>query len=361
MNQINFRKFMSMYTPPHLSNRQTVFLYLAKLGQTFCLFSVLCLTSFSVYADPSSTSTLKKAPPVPPPSSAHQQSEEKGIPYPFLWSIQYKEGPLSYLFGTIHIPDSRFPHLHPLLNQAIQEVDEIYAELDFNEKAQMMISVMQKAQLPSGQSLQSILEPKLYKRLNEYFAKHKISLQSFFFFKPQFVEMIVSSLDILPLIQAGHPTLDEIVLQRGQQAKKKTGGIETLEEQLNLLFIPTQKEAIHSLEHTLGYLEKQDLKGISLLAQMRKAYFSGQSSSILKLLLKELDKSTPSQKRILDRILYGRNKIMADRIRDKMSQTPTKQFLFAFGTAHFLGEKSIIDLLTSEQFKIKRLTPPPKP
>ena len=52
-----------------------------------------------------------------------------------------------------------------------------------------------------------------------------------------------------------------------------------------------------------------------------------------------------------------RNKRMASRVINLLVQHPKTPFFFAFGVAHFVGDKTVLDYVESAGFTIKHIAP----
>jgi uncharacterized protein YbaP (TraB family) len=59
-------------------------------------------------------------------------------------------------------------------------------------------------------------------------------------------------------------------------------------------------------------------------------------------------------KKLEDKILYQRNEKMAERVDKLIRNNPNKEYIFAFGLLHFLGKKSIIELLEAKGYNVKK-------
>ena len=56
-------------------------------------------------------------------------------------------------------------------------------------------------------------------------------------------------------------------------------------------------------------------------------------------------------------MIDDRNKRMASRVISLLVQHPRTSFFFAFGVAHFVGEKTVLDYVESAGFTIKHISP----
>lgn len=56
-------------------------------------------------------------------------------------------------------------------------------------------------------------------------------------------------------------------------------------------------------------------------------------------------------------VLIDRNKVMAKRVMELLENEPQTSFFFAFGVAHFVGNKSIVEIVKSRGFAVKNISP----
>ena len=80
---------------------------------------------------------------------------------PFLWMIG--EGPPSFVFGTIHLPDERVLALPEVVLEAFDAADVLYTEIPMDMATQM--SMAPKLFLPDGKTLKDVLPADLFKRV----------------------------------------------------------------------------------------------------------------------------------------------------------------------------------------------------
>ncbi len=74
-----------------------------------------------------------------PKSSEKKKADEKSplkIEKPFLWKVEKAESTdsaakVSWLFGTIHVPDEEVTTLHPAAQAAFDQASAAYFEIDF--------------------------------------------------------------------------------------------------------------------------------------------------------------------------------------------------------------------------------------
>jgi hypothetical protein len=131
-------------------------------------------------------------------------------------------------------------------------------------------------------------------------------------------------------------TVDEWFYQGAQQRGKKISGLETMEEQMEIL------EKIPN-EYIIDYFEnihkgKEDLETIITL------YCRADLNQLLKLMQKDRVMATLEQQ-----LITCRNKKMADRIIPLINSQPT---FIALGAGHLPGQKGIIRLLEKKGYSL---------
>ena len=56
-------------------------------------------------------------------------------------------------------------------------------------------------------------------------------------------------------------------------------------------------------------------------------------------------------------MIFERNKLMAQRIKDLIGNNTDTSFFFAFGVDHFIGRNSVVDMLEQSNISVERLPP----
>lgn len=276
------------------------------------------------------------------------------VPHPFFWEVTGPQGQIAHLMGTMHIPDERWEKLPPSLLKALDSADAVYGELNLTDKEAMSAQMMERALLKGGETLEKLIGNELYQELDEYLKGRGQSALFMNGMHPKMAEMTLGLLDIMPLLINGKPVLDEWLLQRAKRAGKEVGGVETVEEQLNALFFGDLEDAKNSLRFTLKLLKEKEAAGIRPFDSLLKAYFSGRESSVLAVLEDELKDAPQAQLKAMEQMLDKRNEVMIDRVVKLLKAQPTRRFVFAFGVAHFVGPRGIVNGLKKRGFQVKR-------
>ena len=306
--------------------------------------SALMFTSSTAVAKPTKTATK---------ASQTTSDHRAGVPHPFFWEVVSPRGARGYFMGTMHVPDERWERFPPEMIRDLDQADALYTEIDLKDKASLSAQLFARAML-KGKTLKDVIGDKLYQRVDAYLKQRGQSAMYMNSMHPKMVEMTLGLLEIMPLLQSGKPALDEWLMNRARKAGKITGGVETVDEQLDALLGGTMEEAVSSLSFTIKHLEDRSKSGIETFKLLIEAYFSGDEERVDSFMKSELKGAPPALLKSMDRLLQKRNRVMAKRLMKMMDEHPNRKPVFAFGVAHFTGDESVIDLVRAKGYKVTR-------
>lgn len=262
---------------------------------------------------------------------------------PMLWKINTT--PPSYLFGTIHLPDPRLSNLEPQVEAAINKSDIIYTEIDL--KPENMLQTAQNVMRTDGKTLSDVLPQDVQGLLNVRLAKISTQLSTAAF-DPMKTWAIYAMVVLLEQ-QIKYPelkALDFMLYQRAIEDGKKTGGIETVDEQLGYFEQFTEEEQTTLLRNTLKQLDTMEAKGENLTEVLLQWYLKGDVNSFSDLIAKlPLADDEKLNQRMMKMLITDRNKLMAERINKILSKKTGDSYFFAVGAAHLGGEQSVLEHL----------------
>lgn len=276
---------------------------------------------------------------------------------PMLWKVEGKGlKQESYLFGTIHLSDSRLTNLHPAAQKAFDQSGALYTELDLSMASQMaMVGTFMRK---DRKTLEQLLGDELYASLEEEIkaVNPALSAKPFAQFKVWALGMMVPALKEQ---LSGKQALDMQLWARATKAGKKTGALEKVSDQVGKLDQLTIGEQKHMLEVTLKLLKKSREAGVDPFAELVNAYLSGEEQEIEAMLSQDsymgIKMDPELVKKFYRLLLDERNVGMAKSILDILTQDPGQSSFFAAGAAHYIGDKSVIKLLEDAGYKITRM------
>lgn len=291
-----------------------------------------------------------------------QESEPAPAPpsHAFLWKVE-KEGQVpSYLFGTMHTPDPRVNSLHPEVKRVLKAADAFYSELPLDDTSELEGKMMEVGMLPAEESLDALIGEEATKHLGEVLGRYGMPAGVFNRMRPFMAEVAIGQLEMMPLMAQGKKALDVRLYLVSKNQGKEVGGVETIDEQIQVLaHTRTQEEAIDSLRRTLKGEVERDPAEPSSLARLTEAYLSGSEARIWATVSEEFDFENEADLRFYEALLPKRNVNMAVRSARLMEGNPEKTYVFAYGTLHFIGRDSVPDLLREQGYTVTRLLAPP--
>ena len=253
-----------------------------------------------------------------------------------LWKISGKDLPGdSYVFGTMHVSDERAFTFESFVHEKIKECDAF--ALEFNLETANTNVTAEMMSLPDGLTLESMIRPKKFKKINKRFVRFTgYDLRQFNRSLPM---QITNMMAEVVLSKDRLKSLDESLFQFAKEEEKILLGIETFEEQLEIMAkIPVESQ-LKSLLKTFKSF-KQFRKQVLKMAELYE-------KADIQQLYKSSKKSAGSERKLL---IYDRNKIMADRIAMMISE---QTVVCAIGAAHLAGKKGVLRYLKMKGLEVK--------
>jgi uncharacterized protein YbaP (TraB family) len=252
-----------------------------------------------------------------------------------LWRIQPPDGPVSYLFGTMHVRDKRAFTLLERVYRCIDECEALALEFDLGAVgADFDPSLLQ---LPAGQAIDGLLPEKKFQKLRRFLLRTlQVDIMAF---RTALPLMTLNALNERMMGKEQPIALDEQLWRYAKSQDKIILGIETYEEQVELLRsipIEQQLQGLLSLGRNLAAHRRQ-------LRKMGDLYETGDIYR-----LHRAAKRSASGMRY--RLIYRRNAIMAERI---AIFTQEQSVFCAVGAGHLAGGKGVLRLLKHRGFTLK--------
>lgn len=179
-----------------------------------------------------------------------------------LWKIEKPGIPVSHLFGTMHLSDSRLTTLSAATKAAIKQSKTLALEVaDLSDGA--LAAAMGKASdlivYRDGQSLDKKLTPEEYATVQSIVQKSGMPAEFAGMFKPWLVNMLLALSDCeRKKVAAGAQVLDMRVAEEAQKNGAAVIGLETIEQQLSALSSVSEDQQVQMLKVGLKYANRAD-------------------------------------------------------------------------------------------------------
>lgn len=262
---------------------------------------------------------------------------------PLLWEIN--TNPPSYLFGTIHYPDSRIANPGEVVFSRVDACSIFVMEIDMDENA---LSVMMRySLLPDTIKLGDILPEELYQKTDSILQTMGQSIALYSMMKPW----------VLTLTLAMPQPQGEVVLpmdlqlqQRAHENEKETRGLETIEEQIKLFDSQSFDDQVKMLEKSINEFTTYS----DFLEELIATYLEGNLDKLYEKI--NFWSVSEDDAEFIEDILYKRNETMLKGILEMFGEDGDKNYFFAVGAGHLAGERGLIKMLENEGYELTRIT-----
>jgi uncharacterized protein YbaP (TraB family) len=251
-----------------------------------------------------------------------------------LWKISRGDiEAASYLYGTIHIKDKRVFEFSDSVLLAFEKCDAFAIEVDLSPENLALLS--QKMILPDDLTLKDLFTEEEY-QLVKAVVEDIIGVDILLFnkLKPIAILSLVMNFQFANDVDV---SVDEYFYRKATAEDKEIIGIETIEEQLEILeTIPNDYiiDYFKNIDHA-----KEDMEIII------KLYQSAELEKMLEMMQKD-----KSMVMIQKNLLTDRNRKMSERIQAMIGERPA---FIAIGAGHLPGKEGIINMLAEAGYKIE--------
>jgi uncharacterized protein len=274
-----------------------------------------------------------------------QKVNNAGLEKSLLWRLESKEATKpSYLFGTIHIIDSKKYFLPKGTLSAIDECKKMVFEIDMEKMSDMtnMMGMMGKIMMKDGKTLRDLVSKEEYGRIENHFKKMGLPMFMFEKMKPFFLTIFAEEGMDPQALQTG--TMKSYEMEFAELARDKemsTGGLETIEFQMSLFDQISYEDQAKMLVEAIDGNKTKD----NTMDKMIE-YYQAQDVDKLSDLIN--DEGGDIQN-FNDRLVTDRNKNWIQGIRDEIKAQPT---FIAVGAGHLGGANGVIRLLRQNGIKV---------
>ncbi len=295
----------------------------------------------------------------PAPAQKAEKAKLERPEHAFIWKVEKAGHATSYLFGTMHVPDTRFTKFNDTVKQAFKQADGVFTELpmDILEDPSTQELFLEIGMLKDGRKLKDFLSDDHYQRLSVVAEKRGVPMFAIDGMRPFMAAMTFEQFAISQKYGNGK-ALDAKIYPAAEKAGKEVGGIEVLKEQIAALNVLTDEEAAQGFGKQIARMEKDLETNRDRLSEMAEIYLSGSEQKMLDFVMEDFDPNNPLEVKAMKALLDVRNKAMAERSGKKILENPGKGYVFVYGTLHFIGPNSVVEMMQADGFKVTRLTAP---
>ncbi len=255
----------------------------------------------------------------------------------------------SYILGTHHLAPLSILDSIKGFENAFNRVEAVYGEVVAEELAspQAIELMTKKAVAPPDSALSKLLTVSQRDSIAAVFKKYTgadVDMISFEPFVPALVSTQLAMLQTLSVIPEYAPAkqIDAYVQRMAEKSHKQTGGLESIEAQLDALFgapIAWQVEVLMSA------VRNDSTAGADAL-DLVESYMNQDIEKLTRLIAEEDGDCSPEMG---ERIIYKRNREWVAKMPTMIAERPV---MFVVGAGHLCGERGVIPLLRQMGYSV---------
>ncbi|MEY4640898.1 MAG: hypothetical protein RLZZ227_892 [Pseudomonadota bacterium] len=262
-----------------------------------------------------------------------------------------------HLFGSIHLGKPDFYPLHPTIESTFRAADTLVFEIDPLAAAdpQTALRMQLRGMLPAGQTLTDIIAPETLENLREVLAGFGIPLENMMTMKPWMLTLLLANVQASALGYSAQYGLEGYFIA---QKAPDTGieQLETIDQQVDMLDSMDPKVL---LDYSLRDFDDSAAEMEDLIGAWRCADKDALNEQLFAEVLALEQSSDPAERasmQALFAMLYtDRNKVMADGVA-RFIESGSGSWFVVVGSAHLLGEGSVVELLQQRGFTVTPVT-----
>lgn len=254
----------------------------------------------------------------------------------------------SYLFGTHHVAPVSMIDSVKGLRDAITSSDRTYGEVDMSQmnSPEFQARMVTCLQAPADSTLSRLLTPAQLDSVNVILrdlSGGMADVSMLESLKPSVVNMQMVLLENIRQFPGFNPQqqLDATVQQIALQAGKPVSGLETVEDQVRIIYgKPLPEQAGDLMECVRDF--KKEAENVKALTDA----YNAQDLAAMERLFNEETKGDPVK---MEELLYDRNDKWVAQL---LEVIPRESVLVCVGAGHLIGEKGLIEQLRKAGYEV---------
>jgi uncharacterized protein YbaP (TraB family) len=268
-------------------------------------------------------------------------------PIPLLWRVSDGDNDV-YLLGSFHaLKPSDYP-LAPAVDAAFDDAELVAFEIPPAEMSSPDLGMqMMAAASDSRRGLADTLDAATFARLKAYCGARSIPIEAFESYEPWFVGLMISLSEMQRDGFDPGQGLDQQLIARAAQARKRTMGLETGASQIAVLDGMSPEEQKQSLSEALD--DAEDHKAMD---DLHDKWRRGDAAALESMLTVDFRKQYAS---LYQRINVDRNNAWIPKLRALLDDEHKDDALVVVGTMHLLGPDGLVSQLRAKGYRVERL------
>ncbi|MBL0024534.1 MAG: TraB/GumN family protein [Saprospiraceae bacterium] len=251
----------------------------------------------------------------------------------------------SYLYGTIHIIDSKDYFLPKGTMTAFDASQKVIFEIDMKEMSDIskLMGMMNKIFMNDGKTLKDLVTEEDYKMIGDHFQKIGLPIFMLERMKPMFLTVFASGeMDPSGLKNGNMKSYEMEFMEMAKNTDKETGGLESIDFQIGLFDeIPYEAQA----KMLVDAIKNSQNEGDDEFRKMTDMYLAQDIQAMVSMIGEEGSSTAGFE----DKLLTGRNKNWIPLI---IEEAKKGQAFIAVGAGHLGGPDGVIHLMRKAGYKM---------
>lgn len=264
----------------------------------------------------------------------------------FLWKVSAPDAPPSFLMGSLHVLTPAYYPLSAPIEAAFTASTVLITEADIDQVSDpaVLMSLLGKALLPDGQTLDQVIEASLYKQVIARAENAGLPAAALRRMKPWMAAMALTAPALRAAGFKAEHGVDRHFYDRAKQAGRERRALETVAFQFDRMDQMSMADQEALLRSTLDDLDTQSHR----VDEMAQAWAKGETALIEKLTLTAM-KSSPE---LYKRMLVERNADWVPAVERCLAQRVV--CFVVVGAAHLVGEDSLVAMLRKKGYAVEQ-------
>ncbi|MDQ6962754.1 MAG: TraB/GumN family protein [Mariprofundaceae bacterium] len=262
-----------------------------------------------------------------------------------VYQVEFK-GHTIYLGGTVHIlKESDYP-LPEAYDHAYKQATTLVFETDIKEmhSGRTMGRMLKNMQYQDGRTIKALLKEDTYQLLNQHAKRLNIDLQKLKSFKPFALITMMLSVELQKMgVKAGG--VDSFFFKKAVSDKKKTEGLETVAQQLEMISSMGDGNEDQFIRYSLDDFKNMKAQWHMMIQSWR----TGEQDKMVQEFIVPMQKDP----QLYQTLLIDRNQAWLPKIMHLLSDKPIEFVLV--GSAHLVGKDGLLNQLRQKGCHIQQM------
>jgi len=265
---------------------------------------------------------------------------------PAMWKLSDDDTNIRIL-GSVHVLKPGTVWMSDEIQGYINGANKIYFELSPEQQAQaVMTPLVQKyGLLPEGETLEQKLSPEDYAATKTFLAGLGLPEQGIARFKPWMAATVITAFKFTKVGFNPQAGVEATIVAQANARGVKMDGLEMAEDQIKLFAEMSDETQVSFLKSSLDNTDEL----ANAMTTLTENWMAGDTAD----LTAYFDESFGSFPKLEKRLLEDRNANWVPRLESLLDQPG--DFLVVVGTAHILGDQSVVKMLEDKGYKVARI------